>query len=324
VADRPRQRGEDDMSRRSTRFWSALALGLLLPAVFVSTTTAASADRSAPSAPGNLRVTATASYSISLAWTASKDNVGVTAYKVCCANSNSQTVAAPASAMSYTAGVESGRTYTLYAYASDAAGNWSKASNGVTVTTPRDTTPPAKPSVTVTDVGATHVSLSWSSVDNGANLWFMVFRDGLQVLTADRATSKDFGFLQPETTYTFTVQARDFGGNSSPVSDPVVVTTEARDATDTAPPSTPSNLRTFLAGPDGETWLDWDQSTDNVTSQSLIVYEVFINGVFDSAVFGYGRAIVYGPPRSRNTYSIVAVDESGNRSAPATIVVDNF
>ena len=106
--------------------------------------------------------------------------------------------------------------------------------------------------------------------------------------------------------------------------DPVVVTTTPRDVSDTPPPMTPGNLHASLAMPDGETWLAWDQSSDTRTSQPLIEYRVFINEVFDSPVVGDGRAIVSGPPNSRDTYAVVAVDESGNESAPALIMVDNF
>lgn len=215
--------------------------------------------------------------------------------------------------------VEPGRSHTLLVYARDAAGNWSRASSAVTVTTPRDTTAPAKPTVTATDVGPTHVSLAWSSVDDSPTLWFTVTQNGSAMLIADRRTSATFGLLQPETTYTFTVLARDFGGNSSPVSDPITVTTEARDTTDT----TPGNLRTTLAMPDGETWLVWDQSTDAGTPQPIIEYRIFVNGVYDSSVVGFGRQIVYGTPLSFNTYTVIAVDASGNQSDPATIVVDN-
>jgi chitodextrinase len=304
--------------------WYALSVVLLLAFAGSGTVAAASRDKTSPTAPSNLRVTATTPYTITLAWGASKDNVGVTSYVVCCSPNNSQSVAAPATGMTFSAGVEAGRSFTLYAYAVDAAGNFSKASNAVTVTTPRDVTPPPKPTVTVTDVGAHHVSLAWSSVDDGPNVWFTVYRDGVAVLTADRSTAADFGFLEPETAYTFTVQARDFGGNSSPLSDPVTVTTEAVDGSDTTAPTMPGNLFTYIAQPDGETWLLYDESTDDQTPQSLIVYNVYINGVFDSGVLGFGRAIVYGPPLSRNTYTIIAVDESGNQSTPATIVVDNF
>jgi hypothetical protein len=31
----------------------------------------------------------------------------------------------------------------------------------------------------------------------------------------------------------------------------------------------------------------------------------------------------YGNPFSQNTYTVIAIDEAGNESAPATIVVDN-
>ena len=41
------------------------------------------------------------------------------------------------------------------------------------------------------------------------------------------------------------------------------------------------------------------------------------------SVVGFERQIVYGSPTSFNTYSVVAVDESGNESAEASIVVDN-
>ncbi len=311
--------------RRSLPFWRALIMGLLLPAVLgIGTAMAASRDRTAPSAPANLRVTGVTPYTIGLAWDAARDNIGVVSYRVCCANVGSQDVAAPITSMAFGAGVEANRTFTLSVYAMDAAGNISKPSRSVTVTTPRDTTPPTTPTVSVTDVGPTHVSLAWSTVEDGPNVWFTVTRDGVPILIADRRTAAVIGLLAPETTYTFTVQARDFGGNSSPVSDPVVVTTEARDPTDTTPPSMPGNLHTFLEAPDGETWLDWTQSTDDRTPQEVITYEVFVNGIFDSATMGFGRAIVYGTPLSQNTYTVIAVDESGNRSAPATIVVNNF
>lgn len=310
--------------RRSIPAWRVLGIGLILPALAgVGTATAAPSDRQAPSVPANLRVAATTAYTITLAWTPSKDNVGVTSYVVCCYHVNSQTIAAPASGMVYTAGVEAGRSFSLVAYARDAAGNWSKASNRVEGTTPRDTSAPSKPAVTVTDVGPTHVSLTWSSTDDSPNLWFTVKRDGLQLLTADKRTSSDFGLLEPETTYAFTVQARDWGGNSSPVSDPVVVTTEARDTTDTTAPTTPANLHSTLSMPDGETWLRWTQSTDDTTAQPFIRYDIFVNGTFDSSVVGFDRQVVYGTPLSFNTYTVVAVDESGNESAPASVVIDN-
>jgi hypothetical protein len=204
--------------------------------------------------------------------------------------------------------------------ARDAAGNYSKYSNSVTFTLPADTTPPTKPLVSVTDIGPTHVSLTWSSVEDGPNVWFNVYMDGAAVRQGVRDTSGTFGPLEPETTYTFTVRASDFGGNASLLSDPVVVTTEASDTNDTTPPTTPANFTdNGMSFGDGETWLFWDQSTDNVDPQSVIRYDVYVNGVFDHSLMGYGSTVVYGNAGVENTFQVIAVDSAGNQSAPATL-----
>ncbi len=72
---------------------------------------------------------------------------------------------------------------------------------------------------------------------------------------------------------------------------------------------------------DGETWLFWDKSTDDTTAQSVIEYRVLLNGVFDHSIVGFNRTILYGNPNSWNTYTVIAVDASGNESAPASIDV---
>ena len=190
----------------------------------------------------------------------------------------------------------------------------------MTFTLPRDVTPPSKPVVTVTDVGPTHVSLAWSSVDDGPNVWYSVAMNGSTVLSGSKNTSGTFGPLQPQTTYTFVVRAQDFGGNLSPVSDTLTVTTEAADTNDTTPPTTPGNLTdNGMSFPDGETWLFWQQSTDNVDPQSVIRYDVYANGVLDHSLIGADRTILYGNPGTSNTYQVIAVDSAGNQSAPATL-----
>jgi chitodextrinase len=302
------------------------ALALILTA-FVSSSPALAGtrDNSAPTAPTNFRVTGLTPYSVSLAWTASKDNSGIASYTICCAYTNSQTVSGSATTFTYTKGLEAGRSFSLIIVARDNAGNYSKNSNSVSFTTPPDTTPPTKPSVTVTDVGPTHVSLSWSSIDDGPSVWFAVYVDGTAVRYGTRDTSGTISPLEPQTTHTFTVIAQDFAHQNSPPSDPLMVTTEARDTSDTTPPTTPGNLNTAgMQFGDGETWLFWDQSTDNKTAQSVIEYRVLLNGVYDHSTVGRGSTILYGNPNSRNTYTVIAVDASGNQSAPATIEVDNF
>ncbi len=292
-----------------------MLLALVLPASAVQ----AARDRTPPTTPTNLRVTGTTPYSVSLAWNPSIDNSGSVTYTICCANVSSETFPGPASTRVYRAGLEAGRSFTLRIVARDAAGNYSKYSNSVTFTLPADTTPPSQPVVSVTDVGPTHVSLAWSSVEDGPNVWFTVRMDGNPVMQGARNTSGTFGPLQPETTYSFTVQASDFAGNLSPLSDVVTVTTEAAQA-DATPPTTPANLTdNGMSFEDGETWLFWQQSTDNVDPQSVIRYDVYVNGVFDHSLMGADRTILYGNPGVFNTYQVIAVDSAGNQSAPASL-----
>ncbi len=92
----------------------------------------ASNDTDPPTAPTNLSASNTTSSSTDLSWTASTDNVGVTAYDV---YRNGVIVGATA-ATNYTAnGLSPSTSYSFYVRARDAAGNQSPQSNTVNVTT---------------------------------------------------------------------------------------------------------------------------------------------------------------------------------------------
>jgi chitinase len=278
----------------------------------------AARDRIPPTAPGNLRVTAVTAYTVTLAWDPSRDNSGsIASHVICCANVSSQTAPGNVTSVVYTNGLEAGRSFTLRVYAVDAAGNYSKPSNFVTFTLLRDTSPPSQPVLSVTDVGATHVSLLWSSTDDSPNLWYTLSMNGSQVINVSRQTSAILPLLTPETPYTFTVRARDFGGNNSPASAPVSATTTAANPDDVTPPTTPANFRASNWG-DCEVELNWDESTDDFDPQFLIEYELFVNGVYeDSTSLRFHRAIVYGNQNGLNTFGVVAVDTAGNRSEMA-------
>ncbi|MCX4782198.1 glycosyl hydrolase family 8 [Streptomyces sp. NBC_01264] len=89
-------------------------------------------DTTAPSAPGSLRSTATTANSVSLAWNAATDNVGVTGYDVY----RGATFVATATGTSYTdTGLTASTSYGYTVKARDAAGNTSAASNALGVTT---------------------------------------------------------------------------------------------------------------------------------------------------------------------------------------------
>jgi hypothetical protein len=64
----------------------------------------------------------------------------------------------------------------------------------------------------------------------------------------------------------------------------------------------------------------WGQSFDNQTPQASIVYEVYLNGVLDHTTLG-DRTILYANQAGANIYTVIAVDEAGNRSEPASTTI---
>ena len=271
-----------------------------------------------PKPPSDLRITGLTSYSVSLAWTAGSSSVGIQAYLLT-AGSNYERAPGDATSWTFRTGIRPSSTYTLYVGALDNNNRNSLSSPSVTFTTPADTTPPAKPTIQATRVGDNWISLAWSSAED-APITYTVTQNGVAILSNSSATSSSFGGLQPETTYTFSVEARDFVGLRV-LSDPLTVTTSAP-INDVTPPTAPG-LIPFLVAPDGETWLIWAKSTDDVTPQDLIVYCMYINGVPDGCQRDFTRAIMYGVPMSRNTYKVTATDRSGNTSE-SIIEIDNF
>ncbi|OJH42334.1 hypothetical protein BON30_03780 [Cystobacter ferrugineus] len=90
-------------------------------------------DTQAPSVPANLAVASSTSTQITLSWTASTDNVGVTAYDVY----RFGVLIGSSATTSYTdSGLAASTPYSYTVRARDAAGNASAASNTVSVTTP--------------------------------------------------------------------------------------------------------------------------------------------------------------------------------------------
>jgi chitinase len=304
------------MTRTLYRLFSPLRMLILLMLFGTSIVWAQGRlrDRTPPTAPTNLVVTATSANSVTLAWGPSTDNSGSFSYIVCCAKGS---VTVSQHQTSYTRqGLDPGATYIFRVYAKDAAGNLSASSNAVTVTLPGTIAAPTKPTVSILDVGPTHVSLSWMSTDNGPYIWYTIFRDGQQVTTLN-STSATFATLEQETLYTFTVQARDIDGNLSPMSDPVVVTTEPPNPNDHTPPTSPTQVTTEN---NGLILVRWNASTDDFTPQSLIRYHVYLNGVLAVVVAGTTSAELDVDP-GVNTITVIAVDESDNESSPGTVTV---
>src|SRR6266542_2935697 len=101
-------------------------------AIEVSSGGTGGGDTSPPTAPANLTVTGKTSSSVSLSWTASTDNVGVTAYDLYNATTLATSVTTTAATIT---GLAPSTTYTFTVKARDAAGNTSPASNQASATT---------------------------------------------------------------------------------------------------------------------------------------------------------------------------------------------
>ncbi|MEV4303689.1 CBM35 domain-containing protein [Nonomuraea sp. NPDC049624] len=98
----------------------------------LSVSGAGGADGQAPTVPASPRVTGVSATGISLAWTDSTDNVGVTGYRV---YEGTTVVATSPTASATVAGLAAGSTHTYTITAVDAAGNESGHSAAVTGTT---------------------------------------------------------------------------------------------------------------------------------------------------------------------------------------------
>ncbi|TDC27072.1 glycosyl hydrolase family 8 [Kribbella albertanoniae] len=99
-------------------------------------------DTTPPSTPTGLAATGTTSSSVSLAWNASTDNVGVTGYVV---YRNGTEVTTSAGTTYTDTGRTASTSYTYTVKARDAAGNLSAASNAITATTQAGGSGPAVP-----------------------------------------------------------------------------------------------------------------------------------------------------------------------------------
>ncbi len=297
-------------------------------------------DRTAPSQPTGLRVTAVTQTSVSLAWNPSTDNVGVRSYSLWGEGLSGVVSAAHPQTAATWSGLRPGQTVTFRVTAFDANYNGSTPSAPVTVTTVTDTTAPSSPSgLTVGTVTASTVQLTWNSgTDQFSPVRHEILVNGVATGNAvsnlpagtfprPAIQGADVRQLDPSTTYQFSVRAVDPSGNTSAPSNVVGATTEA--SSDTVAPSSPTLLSAFDGGNSScpeELWLRWTAATDDVAVGAGIEYEVRVNGVINEVVPGGTQTVTYTEVLGANTVTIVAVDRAGNASAPsnAMTVVTNW
>jgi chitodextrinase len=267
-------------------------------------------DTTAPSVPDNLRKTSSTVSSISLAWDAATDDVGVTGYHVY----RSGTLIASVGGTSYTdsgLNVSSSYTYTVQAY--DAASNNSAQSAPYNTTSSNDTTAPTIPSsVHATSTLDTSISIAWTaSTDDVAVTGYKVYRGG-SLLGTTTSTSYDDTGLTPVTQYDYTIKAYDAAANDSAVSAAFSDTT----AYDTTAPTIPANLQSS-AITDTTISLSWSAATDNV---AVTGYDLYRGNAIITTTTGTNFTDTGLGVNTSYTYRIRAHDGSNNNSAQSSPV----
>jgi cellulose 1,4-beta-cellobiosidase len=291
-------------------------------------------DRTPPTQPTNLRVTAVTQTSVTLAWNASTDNVGVRSYSLWGEELSGVVSATHPQTTATWSNLRPGQTVTFRVTAFDANYNASTPSAPVRVTTLADSTAPSLPSgLTVGRVTASQVELTWNSGTDQFNpVRHEILVDGVPtnnaVSTVPAGTnprppvqSAWVRQLDLSTNYTFSVRAIDPSGNVSALSNTAGATTLA--STDTAAPTTPTLLSAFDGGSSfcpEELWIRWTGSTDGAQPASAIEYEVRVNGAINEVIPGGTQTITYTEVLGANTVTIVAVDQAGNASAPSNAI----
>ena len=181
-----------------------------------------------------------------------------------------------------------------------------------------DSVPPSVPTgLATTTVAQNQVNLTWNaSSDNVGVTSYTVYRNGaVRGTVSGTTTTFQDNTVNPNTTYTYTVEAFDAAGNGSGQSTALPVTTPPAPQ-DTEPPSIPANFRstniTHLAVD-----LAWDASTDNV---GVTGYTIYRDGNLLASVNGttttYKDSAV--APDTSYSYTIEAADAAGNGSGQST------
>lgn len=266
----------------------------------------ATGETEPPSEPGNLQASNITGNSVTLGWTASTDNVGVTGYRIF---RDSVLINTTTNLTYQNTGLTAGTLYHYSVVAIDASNNASEAASLDVTTTVPDTQAPSVPGSLAATPGLTQVALAWdASTDNVGVTGYQVLRNGSLITTVGAPGYTDAG-LTPGTAYAYQVIAIDAANNAS---SPAPV-----DATTTPDSQVPSIPGSLTATP-GHTSvaLAWTASTDNA---AVTGYRVFRGAELVATVTGIAYEDTNLAPNSPYTYQVIAIDASNNLSEPASV-----
>ncbi len=211
---------------------SAEGMEIFIDGISITAQGGGGGDTQAPTAPTNLAASNVQSTTLTLTWTASTDNVGVTNYNIYRNNNYIASTGNSTPTFNVT-GLTASTAYSFFVRALDAAGNLSPVSNTINVTTTSgggggDTQAPTAPTnLAASNVASTSLTLNWTgSTDNiGVTNYNIYQNNTFLTSTGGPSTSYNVTGLTASTAYSFFVRALDAAGNISTPSNTINVTT---------------------------------------------------------------------------------------------------
>ena len=306
---------DNGAARESQRMWAGDGNNWQYPVNFGDLVLGGT-DSQAPSTPANLIASNLTQSSVTLSWTASTDNIGVTGYDVF-RNGTKINSSLVTSTTYDVSGLTAASNYQFYVQARDAAGNTSANSNIVSVTTPDTQAPTAPSNLAATNITQTSLTLNWTaSTDNVGPIGYDIFQDNVKInVSPVTSTSFNVNGLSTSSSYAFYVMASDAAGNAT---NSAVLNITTLGPPDTESPTSPANLAATATGQSSVT-LTWEPSTDNI---SVTGYDVYQNGIkVNTSVVTNTTFNVTGLAALTDyEFYVVARDAAGNLSAPGNTV----
>ena len=278
-----------------------------------SVATAPCGDTAPPSTPTGLQLMVANETSVTVAWSPSSDNVGVTGYGVYLSN---LLVNSPTSPSVTLTGLTCGTPYQVQVDAADAAGNRSaKASLWVNTKACPDTVAPSAPSgLTISNRTQTSLTLQWTASSDNVAVTGYTLRRNSTVTGTSTGTSGVFSGLTCATSYTLDVTAYDAAGNRSSTT-AMSTSTAACPAGDTQAPTTPTGVAA-TGNTQTSITLGWNASTDNV---GVTGYGVYSGGVRVGTTASRSYTVSGLSCGTSYALGVDAYDAANNRSAAAPL-----
>jgi chitodextrinase len=274
-------------------------------------------DTTAPAFPdsASLVISSITPNSATLAWTPATDNVSVVAYRVYLNGDFLQLT--PALALTLDE-LLPGSVYDVEIRAIDGLGNESANSLTGAFATP-DLAPPTwdAGALTVSDVTPSSLTLAWPAAsDDVAVMEYDVRQDGalLGTVPADTLTM-EVTALNPWTTYTFEVFARDINGNLSWESLSATAKTS-----DNSPPTWASGALEVTAVTANAVSIAWPLATDDV---GVVNCKIMVDGAIGPTLSGdvTTTTITGLTPWTDISFQVTAFDAAGNASTALEVAV---